>query len=297
LPNGLTNIYSSTKGDTIRITAGTIADTTYAAGTIKVTATNDCGPSEEQTSAKAVTVRDCSAAPTVTPVGTTNLEVKQTNSQSISVSANGYGALTLAYQWQSSTTGGDPWSNVSSNGTSNAYTVPTGTTGTFYYRCQVSNDCGKSTSGTYTITVKPLCTGYKIEGGVSGEDNNMLVSISNKDLDAIRLAYPELALDPNSTLCLDSTDRAAAIFIDAHRLCNDLTIDDVSTSTWRLPSISELGNLHANKNNYGFKSTNYWSAHQESGTAASWTWNFSSGTAVSKRKDNEQIFRCVRSLK
>jgi hypothetical protein len=167
LPNGLTNIYSSTKGDTIRITAGTIADTTYAAGSIKVTAINACGPSEEQTSAKAVTVLACSAALTITLANEDTIGVTKNEQLNIAVDADGKGDSDLEYRWQRSTTKEESSWLPTEDGTSNSYTVPTDVTGTFYYRCQVSNDCGTSTSDIYTVVVLPPCTGKAVLFGAS----------------------------------------------------------------------------------------------------------------------------------
>ena len=72
----------------------------------------------------------------------------------LSVSAAG-GTPFLIYQWQSSTTGGAPWTNVGAS--SSTYTTPALLTNT-YYRVVISatgNDCNTVTSDPALITVVP----------------------------------------------------------------------------------------------------------------------------------------------
>lgn len=109
-----------------------------------------------------ITVKSCTAVPTLS--GNTNYTVNKNATQSISVTANGNGNgdTNLTYQWQSSTNGSSGWANVA--GTSASYTVPTGTAGTIYYHCLVTNSCGTSTSGNYTVTVRD-CTGAPAQPG------------------------------------------------------------------------------------------------------------------------------------
>jgi uncharacterized protein (TIGR02145 family) len=156
LPTGL-NGTSTTRTITITGAAGT-----YNAGTIKVTATNACGTSAEQISATAVTVRDCTAAPTVSSPASDQTPASQLvdATYAMMVIANIYSASSVTYQWQSSANGVDSWENVSPGGNSNAYNAPTGAAnlGTTYYRCAVTTDCGEAVSKKWKITVIEECT-------------------------------------------------------------------------------------------------------------------------------------------
>jgi uncharacterized protein (TIGR02145 family) len=152
LPTGL-NGTSITR--TITITGATAGP--YAAGAIKVAAVNACGTSTERTSAMAVTVRDCSAAPTITaPTVDQTRSVAKTGTLALDVAASANGG-TLSYSWETSNDGINNWNPVVSNGASAAYTVPTTTEGTYNYRCAVSNECGPTVSVKFTVTVHP-CT-------------------------------------------------------------------------------------------------------------------------------------------
>ena len=67
------------------------------------------------------------------------------------------GSSTNAYQWQSSSSVGGPFSNIS--GASNSsYTPPSGTAGTTYYQAVITasgNDCQSVTSNVATVVVRP----------------------------------------------------------------------------------------------------------------------------------------------
>ena len=77
------------------------------------------------------------------------------------VSTPSGGSGTYTFQWQSSATGGNPWTNVSPGGTSQNLSVPGNTVGTTYYRVFVTdtaNNCTDPTSNTVTVTVIPQPT-------------------------------------------------------------------------------------------------------------------------------------------
>ncbi len=91
------------------------------------------------------------ADPTINtqPAGTT---ICSGGTHSLSVAASG-GTPSLNYQWQSSTTGGAPWTNVGTN--SSSYTTAALAV-TTYYQVLVSatgNDCNTTTSTTAEVTV------------------------------------------------------------------------------------------------------------------------------------------------
>jgi hypothetical protein len=75
-------------------------------------------------------------------------------SQITSNIVNGSGVYN--YQWQSSTTGVNGWSNINPNGTSSSYTTVASVPGTTYYRIMLtdlSNGCGDPVSNVVYITV------------------------------------------------------------------------------------------------------------------------------------------------
>jgi uncharacterized protein (TIGR02145 family) len=149
LPDGLTGT-STTRSITITgATAGT-----YNSGMIKVTATNACGTSAERTSAKAVTVRDCSAAPTISLPATDETKITKQGvalpaDLSITAEENGTSA---DYQWQSST---DllTWTLIAGAPDAATFTAPVANAGTTYYRCVVTTGCGHATSNIFTVNV------------------------------------------------------------------------------------------------------------------------------------------------
>jgi len=96
---------------------------------------------------------------TVVPDPTINTQPSGTTicaggTHALTVSATG-GTPSLNYQWQSSTTGGAPWTNVGTNSASYTTTALAATT---YYQVLVSatgTDCNTATSATATVTVVP----------------------------------------------------------------------------------------------------------------------------------------------
>jgi len=71
------------------------------------------------------------------------------------------GSGNFAYQWQSSATGGSPWTNVSPGGNTQNYTVTGSPVGTIYYRVLLadnSNNCIDPISNTISVTVIPQPT-------------------------------------------------------------------------------------------------------------------------------------------
>jgi uncharacterized protein (TIGR02145 family) len=151
LPTGLTG---SSTTNTITVTGATAG--TYAANTIKVTATNACGNTTATGSGGAITVRDCTGAPTVSSPTSDQTPYSQLAgaTYTMTVSANVYSASSVTYQWQSSTTGGadeSEWNNVAA--TTNIYNAPTAVLGTTYYRCRVTTTCGEAVSPKWKIMV------------------------------------------------------------------------------------------------------------------------------------------------
>jgi uncharacterized protein (TIGR02145 family) len=99
----------------------------------------------------------CTAAPTITAASQYEYSVNKNAAQNLTVTANSNGGSN-SYQWKSSANGSSNWQNAVGTGSnSETYTIPTTTAGTVYYRCEVSNSCGTSVSGTYTVTVRD-CT-------------------------------------------------------------------------------------------------------------------------------------------
>lgn len=92
------------------------------------------------------------AAPAIT-VQPSNATVAQAGSTTLSVTATGTPAPT--YQWQSSTTQGGTYANVSggTGATTAAYSPPTSSVGTLWYRCVVTNTSGSVTSTAVSVQV------------------------------------------------------------------------------------------------------------------------------------------------
>src|SRR5205085_6238003 len=68
------------------------------------------------------------------------------------------GSGSFVYQWQTSPNGSTGWANVASGGTGPTYTVPTGVTGTFYYRIiliDTANGCDDPAPVGVSIQVQP----------------------------------------------------------------------------------------------------------------------------------------------
>jgi uncharacterized protein (TIGR02145 family) len=149
LPSGLTG---SSTTNTIEITGATAG--TYQANTISVKATNDCGNTTATGSGGAITVRDCSAAPTISLPATDETRITKQGvalPADLSVSANVYGASVVTFRWEKSTNL-STWNPIES-ATNAAYTAPVTEAGTVYYRCVVNNGCGSATSKIFTVNV------------------------------------------------------------------------------------------------------------------------------------------------
>jgi hypothetical protein len=76
------------------------------------------------------------------------------NSTITSSVSNGSGVF--LYQWQSSPDGSTGWTNISSNGVSDTYNVPTGAAGVTYYRIVVtdlSNNCNDPVSSPVQVVI------------------------------------------------------------------------------------------------------------------------------------------------
>ena len=69
------------------------------------------------------------------------------------------GSGLISYQWQSSTTGAEPWANaVGTGSTTNTFTPPSATPGTTYYRVLVNasnSDCAQAVSSVVTAIIIP----------------------------------------------------------------------------------------------------------------------------------------------
>jgi uncharacterized protein (TIGR02145 family) len=103
----------------------------------------------------------CSGPPTISNADQYSFMFTKGATQSLSVSADGNGDTDLSYQWQSSPTGSAPWSTASGTNTEASYAVPTNDDATMYYRCLVTNICGTTVSGTYTVRI---CSSVTDEG-------------------------------------------------------------------------------------------------------------------------------------
>jgi uncharacterized protein (TIGR02145 family) len=135
-------------------TAYTVPTTTAGTVCYKCEVTSSCGTTSS--GVYTVTVRDCTAAPTVSSPASDQTPANQVvdATYAMTVTANIYSASSVTYQWQSSANGND-WSNVSTGGNSNAYNAPTAAAnlGTTYYRCVVTTTCGDAVSPKWKITV------------------------------------------------------------------------------------------------------------------------------------------------
>jgi hypothetical protein len=144
---------------------GTTGTVTWAAGwtgtaTITAAAVN-CAGTGSYSSGLSVTI---SAQPTVSnPSAASQSVCANTTPAAISVSASG-GSGSMSYQWFSNASNSTSGGSSISLATSNSYTAPaTGTSGTTYYYCTVSNsgtNCASvTTSATAAITVNPIPVG------------------------------------------------------------------------------------------------------------------------------------------
>jgi hypothetical protein len=163
--NNWNNVSSGGTGATCGVPAATAGTYYY-----RCEVSNSCGTT---TSVKfTVTVRPCTAAPTITAAGSYTYTINKSASQSITVSAGGNGDSSLSYQWQSSTTGPDAYNWQNANGTGNAtatYSVPSTAAGVTYYRCMVNNSCGETFSGVYTVTVRSCTAAPSISSPTSDQ--------------------------------------------------------------------------------------------------------------------------------
>ncbi|MDR1632894.1 MAG: hypothetical protein LBR97_08490 [Dysgonamonadaceae bacterium] len=173
LPAGLTEIGSSTKGDTIWIKGET--GKTHKAGTIKVKATNACGTNEAELGSndKDVTVRDCSAKP-ATP-GTISLTADSVNLNGTFTAEVPEVSGVTSYTW--TLTGGLDVVGDATGRTITIKGVTAGTAGTI--TVTATNACGTSDAQTYagTVTVHS-CTGEP------GKPGAMTILVDTVNLDS-----------------------------------------------------------------------------------------------------------------
>ncbi len=98
-------------------------------------------------------------SPTVT-ISVNNPIVCLTGSALISSSITN-GSSNIAYQWQSSPNGTDPWTNIAVNGASATYAPLTNAVGTTYYRVRITDaasGCTDPVSASVLFTVQPQPT-------------------------------------------------------------------------------------------------------------------------------------------
>ena len=72
-----------------------------------------------------------------------------------------FGSGFYTYQWQESSDGNEPWSDVASNGNSATYNVPSSVSGVTWYRVVVSdaaNGCADPVSNSLNVTIQDLPT-------------------------------------------------------------------------------------------------------------------------------------------
>jgi hypothetical protein len=124
---------------------------------------NSCGPTTPVIKFT-VTVHPCTADPSIEDAAQYEYEVnKGGTSPMLSVSANGH-EQSVTYKWITSTSKDGTYQPANGSGYDKAtYTVPsTSTAATTYYKCEVTNSCGTTTSGVYTVTVHPCTAAPKI---------------------------------------------------------------------------------------------------------------------------------------
>jgi uncharacterized protein (TIGR02145 family) len=99
--------------------------------------------------------KGCWTAPTISSPASDETKITKQGvalPTNLSVTANIYSASSVTFQWQSSATGTDSWTNVGS-ATDVSYTAPVNVAGTVYYRCVVTTGCGSVTSKIFTVNV------------------------------------------------------------------------------------------------------------------------------------------------
>ena len=159
LPSGLTGTSTT---NSITITGATAG--TYAAGTISVIASNNCGNSSSRASATAVTVKNCSSAPSQPGTITISPSTVNLNATFTASVTNVAGATSYTWTLPSGLTG---------TSTTNSITITGATAGTYAagtISVIASNDCGNSSSraSTTAVTVNNAisgCTLNTVGGG------------------------------------------------------------------------------------------------------------------------------------
>ncbi|MDR0681487.1 MAG: hypothetical protein LBG15_06530 [Dysgonamonadaceae bacterium] len=312
LPSGLTGS-STSRSITIKgVTAGT-----YAVGEIQVTASNACGTSAAQSSTSAVTVRPCTADPTISsPVADeTKITKENVALPALSITADGKEA-TPTYQWQNSTTGGSnnsEWSNIS-EATEASFTAPVSTGGITYYRCVATTDCGSVTSKVFTVIVCATavedaegnwyCTGNFGSAGTwmtmnlrskqyaGGE--TLTEDVNSNKSDAAYYYYPNkdntiLSSHPEYGLLYTwraATGRSSVSTNEGNR-SDQTPYQGICPSGWHLPSDYEWSQLEKEIAN---------SAEGTYGTGATTAWDTSWETADSYRGSHEAVMKSATAV-
>jgi hypothetical protein len=291
--------------NSITITGATAG--TYAVGTIKVAARNDCGTSATSNSASAVTVRSCAAAP-ATPgaitLGATTVNLNGTFTASITAVSGA-----TSYVWTLPT-------GLTGTSTTNSITITGATAGTYAVgtiKVAAKNDCGTSaTSNSASAVTVRSCPGYFAQGGEYKPGNT-----------AQYLAIPDgttFATLTNASgswkfaktgkdLCFYKTDAnnsSTMNWTTAMTGCTSAsTTYNDGTTGWRLPNIAELGaiqSIHrslASQTNSATGTANlrtrdYWSSTEYSSVNAV-NWGFSHSYTYRNGKTTVSYVRCVRS--
>jgi hypothetical protein len=325
LPSGLTG---SSTTNSIEITGATAG--TYAAGTIKVTATNDCGTSAAKSSEKAVTV--CSAVP-ATP-GTIQLSattVGLTGTFTASVPEVTGTTAQTSYTWTLP-------SGLIGSSTSRTITITGATAGTYAagtITVTATNACGTSAaqSSASAVTVHN-CPGYvcsncafdysstydDVPGDIAkgktptttntDEDWAPNVQIGHQDYITEDTKLFSAFTAANKDLCVYKADGNSGnqpMWPKAVQACNG-TVDGFDD--WYLPNLRELRALYDALGGNGGSTTGsssdfaggsamrslyYWSSTEGSANYA-YGFSFGSGTRYYDYKASYSYVRCVRRM-
>jgi hypothetical protein len=287
LPSGLTGTSSTRE---ITITGATAGN--YATGTIKVKATNACGTSSDKTSASAVTVRVCSAAPAIP--GTITLSPTTVNLN---------GTFTASVPEVTGTTAPTSYtwtlpSGLTGSSTSRTITITGATAGTYAtgtIKVKATNACGtggERSSASAILVKPPACAGYTATGcafsGPSDTGNTIASGSYKSDVNASGLFTSIGDLCVTSKFDTQLT-RAAAI-----TACDNLVRD--GASDWRLPNLAEIVNIGGGYATPLGTSGIYWVITTRVGGTVYWRFQPSEGYAFAQYSDSEHPYVCVRSM-
>ena len=148
-----------------------------------------------------------------------------------------------------------------------------------------------SGTGDFSANVRELVmdTTYYIRAYAINE-----VGVAYGDEITLNFAIPPYVTLPDSNLVVAKEDAGTAPWENAIEMCNSSTL--AGLTDWRLPSISELLTLYANKDYIGgFKDSSYWSSSTYGDDGDAYSVGFSNGEVHFYDWRTSHYVRCVRT--